>query len=118
MQFQAERRQQDYLGKSYGANTYGGGAVYTRALLGGSLNAAVNFADNTSDTVSGNALSFTTNVGYNRTFGGWAVSGSGSYAQNVQTYLVTYMSSYYLYSGNVRHMFRTDRLDGQCGRIA
>ncbi len=105
LQFQAERRQQDYLGKSYGANTYGAGAVYTRALLGGSLNAGVNFADNTSDTVSGSALSFTTNLGYNRTFGSWAVSGSGSYAQNVQTYLVTYTSSYYLYSGNVRHMF-------------
>ena len=43
-------------------------AVYTRALLGGSMNAAVNFADNTSDYQSGNALSFATNLGYSRAF--------------------------------------------------
>ena len=105
LQFEAQRRQQDYLGKSYGANTYGGGAIYTRGFLGGFLNVSVNFADNTSDTVSGNALSFTTTGGYNRTFGSWVVSGNAGYAQNVQSYLVTYMNSYYLYSGNVRHRF-------------
>ena len=105
LNFQAQRREQTFLEKTYGANTYGAGAVYTRALLGGSINAAVNFADNTSDNSSGNALSFTTNLGYNRTFGEWGVSGNVVYAQNVQTFLLTYMNSYYLYSGNVRHRF-------------
>jgi hypothetical protein len=105
LQFQVQRRQQDYLGKSYGADTYGAGAVYTRGFLGGFLNASVNFADNTSDTISGNALSFTTNVSYSRTFSDWFVSGSAAYAQNVASYLVTYLNSYYLYSGNVRHRF-------------
>ncbi len=37
-------------------------------------------------------------------FADWFVSGF-SYAQNAQTFLVTYMNSYYLYSGNVRHRF-------------
>ena len=105
LNFQAQRRQQTYLGNTYGSDSYGGGVVYTRPLLGGFLNAAVNFADNTSDTISGNALSFTSNVGYNRRFSDWFVSGSFSYAQNVQSYLITYMNSFYLYSGNVRRRF-------------
>ena len=103
--FQAQRREQSFLGNSYGANSYGAGMVYTRPLLGGSINASVNFADNTSDTFSGNALSFTTNAGYSRTFADWTVSGDVSYAQNVQTYLLTYMNSFYIYSANVRHRF-------------
>jgi hypothetical protein len=81
------------------------GPTPTRPLLGGFLNASVNFADNTSDTISGNALSFTTSGSYNRAFSDWFVSASGGYAQNVASYLVTYMNSYYLYSGNVRHRF-------------
>ena len=105
LNFEAQRREQTYLGKSYGANTYGAGAVYTRGLLGGSMNAAVNFADNTTDYESGNALSFTTNLGYSRSFAGWGVSGDFSYAQNAQTYLLTYMNSFYNYSANVRHRF-------------
>ena len=105
LNFDAQRRQQSYLGKTYGADTFGGGATYTRELLGGSMNAAVNFADNTSDQSIGNALSFTTNFGYNRTFGDWGVRGDVSYAQNVQTFLLTYMNSFYVYSANVRHRF-------------
>jgi len=105
LNFQAQRRQEDYLGTSYGANSYGGGLVYTKPLLGGFLNAAVNFADNTSDTISGNTLSYTTNLGYNRAFSDWFVSGNVAYAQNVETFLITYMNSFYIYSGNVRKRF-------------
>ena len=105
LQAQVERQQQTYLGQSYGVNTFGGGAVYTHALLGGSMNAAFNVSDNTADYHSGDTLSFTTNGGWNRNFGSWGVSGSFGYAQNVETYLVTYMDSYYIYSGNVRHRF-------------
>ena len=105
LNFQAQRREQTFLGKTYGANTYGAGAVYTRPLLGGSINASVNFADNTADYSSGNALSFSTNVGYNRTFADWTVGGDFTYAQNVQTFLLTYMNAFYIYSGNVRHRF-------------
>src|ERR1019366_3216971 len=42
--FEAQRRQQTFLGNSYGSNSYGAGLVYTRPLLGGSINASVNFA--------------------------------------------------------------------------
>ena len=105
LNFVVQRRVQNYLGLSYGANTYGVGAVYSHALLGGFFNTSVNFADNTSDTINGDALSFTTNAGWNRTFSDWFVSVNGGYAQNVQSYLITYMNSYYIYSGNVRHRF-------------
>ncbi len=90
----------------------------TGSTGGGFFNVSVNFADNTSDTISGNGLSFTTNAGWNRTFADWFISGSGGYAQNVQTYLITYSNSYYIYSGNVRHRFGTDCVDGQRGRFA
>ncbi|MGC2108472.1 MAG: hypothetical protein WA655_03080 [Candidatus Korobacteraceae bacterium] len=105
LQAQVQRREQTYFGKSYGADSYGVGAIYTRALLGGSLNAGVNFADNTADYQGGNALSFASNVGWSRAFGSWSVTGDLSYAQNVQSFLITYMNSYYVYSGNVRHRF-------------
>ncbi len=105
LNFQAQRREQTFLGTTYAANSYGAGLVYTRPLLGGSMNAAVNFADNTADNSSGNALSFSTNFGYSRSFADWTVSGDVAYAQNVQTFLLTYMNSFYIYSGNVRHRF-------------
>ncbi len=105
LNFDVQRRTQEYFGKSYGSNLYGAGAVYSRGLWGGFFNGSLNFADNTSDTVAGNALSFATSAGYNRTFSDWFVSGNFSYAQNVQSYLITYMNSFYIYSGNVRHRF-------------
>ncbi len=105
LNFQVQRRQQTYLGATYGANTYGAGAVYTHGFLGGFFNTSLNVAANTSDTISGNTVSFTTNVGYNRTFADWFTSVNFSYAQNVQSFLVSYTNSFYLYSGNVRHRF-------------
>ena len=105
LDFQIQRRQQDYQGRTYGADTYEAGVLYSRRLLGGFFNGSLNFADNTSDTISGNSLSFTTNAGWNRVFSDWFVNVNGGYAQNVQSYLVTYMNSFYIYSGNVRHRF-------------
>ena len=103
--FEAQRRQQTFLGNSYGSNSYGAGLVYTRPLLGGSINASVNVADNTSDQSIGNALSFSTDLGYSRSFADWTVGGNVSYAQNVQSFLLTYMNSFYVYSASVRHRF-------------
>jgi hypothetical protein len=98
-------REQSYLGKSYSAETYGAGATYQRNVLGGFFHGSLFFADNTSSTVSGNALSFTTNGGWNRTFSEWVISVNGGYAQNVESYLVEYMNSYFFYSGNVKRKF-------------
>jgi hypothetical protein len=103
--FEVQHREQSYLGKTYAADTYGAGVIYQHEFLGGFLHGALNFADNTSNTISGNALSFAVDGGWNRTFSDWVVSVNGGYAQNVESYLVSYLNSYYLYSGSVRHKF-------------
>jgi hypothetical protein len=103
LDFQAERRQQSYLGGSYGSNMYGGGASYVSPLFGGFLGVSLNLLGSNSDYSTGNVLSFTSNVNFSRTFTSWVVTGNFSYAQNVQTVLITYMNSFYTYSGSIRH---------------
>jgi hypothetical protein len=112
----AERRVQYFLGQNYGGNSYGGSASYGHGLAGGTLNVAGTLSDNTVDHSNVNALGFSTNVNYSRTIQGWKVSGSFGYAQNVQTLLVTYMTSFYNYSGNVRR--RWGRLTFSAGATA
>ena len=100
----AERRSQSFLGQSYGVNSYGGGAVYTHKVLNGSFNGAFTMSANTSDANSQDTLGFSTTENYSTEIDGWHVNGTFGYAQNVQTLLVTYMNSYYNFSGNVhRH---------------
>jgi len=101
----AERRQQSFLGKNFGADSYGGGIAYGRTLFGGSLNSALTLIDNTIDNSNENTLGFNSMINYTRRIDKWVMGGSFSYAQNVQTLLVTYMSSFYSYSGNVRRRF-------------
>jgi hypothetical protein len=98
----AEHRTQSYLGETYGVQSYGGGATYSRELLAGSFNATMTAADNVADNSGQNTLGFSTTENYSSEFRGWHVNGSFGYAQNVQTLLVTYMNSYFNYSGNVR----------------
>jgi hypothetical protein len=61
--------------------------------------------DNTRDDSAVNSLGFSAAAGYNRSFRGWTFGGNFSYAQNVQTLLITYMNSYYTFGGNLRHKF-------------
>jgi hypothetical protein len=105
LQALAERRQQHFMGQQYGANSYGGGVTYGRGLFGGNINAALTLTENTLDQSNLNTLGFNGTVNYSRRFQKWVVGGSFSYAQNVQTLLVTYMASYYNYSGSVRRRF-------------
>ncbi len=98
-----ERREQRFLGESYGSNGYSGSLFYTTGFLGGNYNAAVMVRDTTLDSTSQNSLGFSVNTNYTRRINDWVVSGAFGYAQNVQTLLITYMSSFYNYSGNIRH---------------
>lgn len=98
----AERRAQSFLGNSYGVNSYGGGASYAHRVLGGSMSGSLTMSANASDTTGSDTIGISTNENYSTEFQGWHVSESFGYAQNVQTLLVTYMSSFYNYSGNVR----------------
>jgi hypothetical protein len=105
----AQRRQQSYLGISYGVNSFGGGATYTTGALGGFLSASANITENNTDYTQGNSLSFSNSVAFNRPVLRWLVSVDFAYSQNVQTYLITYTNSFYMYSGNVRRKFYDGR---------
>jgi hypothetical protein len=97
-----ERRSQSYLGQTYGVTSYGGSASYARELLAGSFNSSVTVSANNSDNTGTDTLGFSTNENYSSEIKHWHVTGSFGYAQNVQTLLVTYMNSFYSFSGNVR----------------
>ena len=101
-QVYADRRVQTYLGESFGATAYGGGLSYSRGLFGGNLSASLFVTDNTVDQFNGNTVGFNASASYSHRIGDWFLAGSFNYAQNVQTLLITYMTSYYHYSANVR----------------
>jgi hypothetical protein len=100
-----ERRTQTFLGQDYGVTSYGGSFTYAHELLDGSFNAAVSASANSSDNTGEDTLGFSTNENYSSQILGWHVTGSFGYAQNVQTLLVTYMNSFFNYSGSVRRNF-------------
>ncbi len=102
----ADHREQYYLGESFASSSYGGGVTYWRMVFGGSFNAALSLSDNTSSNSNQNSLGINSTVNYNRRFAGWVVGGSFSYAQNVQTALISYLTSSYSYGGNVRKRWR------------
>jgi hypothetical protein len=98
----AERRTQTYLGESYGDNSFSAGVSYLRNVLQGSLNASLSLTDNLDDQTGNSTLGFAFNQNYSRQVEGWHVNESFGYAQNVETLLVTYMTSFYNYSLNAR----------------
>jgi len=103
----ADHREQYYLGENFGANSYGGGMTYSKIVLGGNFNAAVTLSDNTVSTSSQNSLGLNSTVNFNRRFeDGWGIGVGASYSQNVQTALVTYLTSSYSFGGSVRRRWR------------
>jgi hypothetical protein len=97
-----ERRTQSFLGETYGVKSYGGSATYAHPLLNGTFNAAATVSANTSDNSGQDTLGFSGTENYSSEVLGWHVTESFGYAQNVQTLLVTYMNSFYNFSGNAR----------------
>jgi len=105
VQGQFERQQQTFLGTNYGSNLYSGSVYYTRQIAGGYMGSSVSIIDSTVDTSSQNELGFNVTANYNRKIGAWQVGGYFNYAQNVQTFLVSYTTSFYSFSGNVSRRF-------------
>ncbi len=97
-----ERRSQSFLGEDYGVDSFGGSATYSHKVLEGSFNTTVNVSANAAEKTGEDTLSFSTNENYSSIIMGWNVTGSFGYAQNAQTLLVTYMNSFYNYSGSIR----------------
>ncbi len=102
LQGQVDRRDQAYLGEDFGATSYSAGVTYARGLFGGTMNTAFSVIDSMIDNSNQNGLGFSANANYNRRIGDWTTNATFSYAQNVSTLLITYMTSYYSYSGGVR----------------
>jgi len=73
-------------------------------MLDGSFNGSFVLTANKADTTGEDSLGFSTTENYSTIVRNWNVTGSFGYSQNVQTLLITYMNSFYNFSGNVhRH---------------
>ena len=96
---QATYYDQTYFGKSYTGTYVSGTVSYGKRLLD-----MFTFSGSVIDSSNGqgtNALGFIGNVNFFHRIKGWQTSGVFSYAQNVQSLLVTYTTSYYSYSANL-----------------
>jgi hypothetical protein len=96
---QATYYNQHYFGNSYSGEFLSGTVNYGKRLWD-----MFTFSASVIDSSNGqgqNALGFVGNVNFFRRIGRWQTSGQFSYAQNVQTLLVTYTTSYYSYSANL-----------------
>jgi hypothetical protein len=98
-QAQATYYDQRYFGNSYTGEYISGTVNYGKRILD-----LFTFSASVIDSSNGqgnNAVGFVGNANFFHRFGGWQLSGQLSYAQNVQTLLVTYTTSYYQYSANL-----------------
>jgi hypothetical protein len=99
-QAQATYYDQYYYDKSYTGTYISGTLNYSRRLWDlFSFSAGVVESSNGQGS---NALGFIGNLNYFHRIKGWETSGNFSYAQNVQSVLITYTTSYYNYTARVR----------------
>jgi hypothetical protein len=99
-QAQATYYDQYYFDKSY-TGTYISGTVNFNRRLFDMFTFSAGVVEESNGQGS-NSVGFVGNVNYFHRIAGWETSGSFSYAQNVQSILVTYTTSYYSYTARVR----------------
>ncbi len=102
-QAQANHYDQNYLGKTYSGTFLSGNVNYGRRLFD-----MFTFSAGIVDSSTGlgtNNVGFIGTVNYYRKYGQWQTSGNFSYAQNVQSVLITETTSYYNYNANVHRRF-------------
>ena len=99
-QAQATYYDQRYFDQSY-TGTYISGTVNFNRRLWDMFTFSVGVVD-ASNGQGSNSVGFIGNVNYFHRFQAWETSGSFSYAQNVQSILITYTTSYYNYTARVR----------------
>jgi len=100
---QATHYNQTYLGQTHTGTFLSGTVSYGKRLFN-MFSFSANVIDSSIDEQN-NALGFVGNVNYFRRIKGWETSGNFSYAQNVQTILITYTTSYYNYNAMVHRRF-------------
>lgn len=102
--FLSASSQATYYDQTYFGKTYTGTYVTASVNYGKRLLDMFTFSGSVIESSNGqgsNALGFIGNVNFFHRIKGWQTSGVFSYAQNVQSLLVTYTTSYYSYSANV-----------------
>ena len=95
--------QATYYNQHYFGNTYTGEYLSGTVNYGKRLWDMFTFSASVIDSSNGqgqNAVGFVGNANFFHRIGNWRTSGQFSYAQNVQTLLITYTTSYYQYSAN------------------
>jgi len=91
---------QTYFGHTYNGSYISGTLGYNKRILDTFMVAAT--VVESSNQWANNSLGFVGTLTAFRRFGaGWEASGGFNYAQNVQTILVTYTTSYYNYNANL-----------------
>jgi hypothetical protein len=99
---QIQRRQQTWLGANLAVTSYSGITRYTHKLLGGSLGASMSVTGNREDNSPDTVLGFSDAATYSRNIAGWNLGMGFGYSQNMQTLLVTYMTSNYNAGGTLQ----------------
>jgi hypothetical protein len=99
---QVQRRVQSWLGNSFGVTSYTGLARYSHQVFGGSLGASMSVTANQEDTGNSTVVGFSDSASYSRAIAGWNFGMGFGYSQNIQTLLVTYMTSNYNAGGTVQ----------------
>jgi hypothetical protein len=100
---QATHYDQTYFGQNHTGTFVSGTLSYGKRLFN-MFSFTANVIDSSIDEQN-NAVGFMGNVNYFHRIQNWETSGNFSYAQNVQTILITYTTSYYNYSGQVHRRF-------------
>jgi hypothetical protein len=98
---QATYYDQFYFGHSYTGEYLSGTLDYNKRLWN-----MFSFSGTVIDSSNGqgqNAVGFAGNVNFFHNFRGWVTDGQFIYAQNVQTMLITYTTSYYQYNAQLHH---------------
>ena len=96
---QASHFNQYYFGQNFGGTYIIGNLEYQKRLLDMFTFSAGVIENN--NAVGTNSLGFTGTVNYYRRFGSWITTGNFTYAQNVQSVLVTNSQSFYNYAGSI-----------------
>jgi hypothetical protein len=103
LQGQATHYDQYYLNKAYAGTFISGTLNYNKRILDMFTFSAGVVEE--SNGAGSNSVGFVGNANYFHKIKGWETSGSFSYAQNVQSVLITYTTSYYNYTARLHRRF-------------
>ena len=105
-------REQSFLGAALTADSYTASATYGRGFLGGFFNSVAGIIRTTLEPSEQTTLGYVTSMNYTRQIGAWSLAGSFNYSRDTQTFLVSFLSSGYGYSGSASRKLGALRWNG------